>query len=301
MFRFFTRLFIFFTLIVVCDRLIGFGSDFLLKNVKGGDNGMNNYIVDNLQDSILIIGSSRGMRHYDPLIIQDSLGLSCYNCSRDGNGIIMHYPFFQLYTSRFSPKLILFDVTQNFDLLQGDNVKYLSWVRPYYNRNVKADSVFYAVNCSEKIKMLSRSYQYNSKYLQLVGDCIKPMQENIKGYKPVDKTMSYDVNTLANSGPEVYKYDNLKIHYIERLVKECKTKGIKIVFFTSPSYKAYSSLVFKPIRDLSNKYSIPFFEHYTDSNFVDNKDYFYDSVHMNRTGASLYTKSIISELRSVLY
>ena len=82
---------LFFLLVAIVDVAVGKTFSYLLDHVKGGDNGRNNYICDSLRTDILVFGSSRAIHHYNPLILTDSLGLSCYNCGQDGNGSILNY------------------------------------------------------------------------------------------------------------------------------------------------------------------------------------------------------------------
>ena len=65
--------------------------DYVVKNIEVGGRGRDNYICDKSVDDILIFGSSRAVHHYNSSMIEDSLGMSCYNCGDDGNGIILSY------------------------------------------------------------------------------------------------------------------------------------------------------------------------------------------------------------------
>lgn len=61
--------------LVVLDVLVGLGARYLVGHAKGGDTGLNNYICHEMKDECIVFGSSRGMHHYDPNIIADSLGM----------------------------------------------------------------------------------------------------------------------------------------------------------------------------------------------------------------------------------
>lgn len=49
------------------------------------------YIANKATDDIIILGSSSATHHYVLQIIEDSLGLSCYNCGEEGNGVVLAY------------------------------------------------------------------------------------------------------------------------------------------------------------------------------------------------------------------
>lgn len=289
---------LFVVILVAIDLSLGFAFKTLQRNAKGGDFGRNEFIHNKMTDEVLLFGSSRCIHHYDPEIITDSTGMSCYNCGCDGNGIIMFYPRYLMITERYVPKVIVYEVTPSFDLLKGDNTKYLSWMRMYYDR-CGVDSVFWAVDPTERIKMLSNMYRYNSRFIQLISDNIHPLQSDVRGYRPVDKRMDYEFE-VDNSHQVVYEYDPLKLHYMELLASDCKRRGINLMMAISPQYKRTNDEVFRPISDLCAKYGLPLLNHYCDSSIVFNRDYFYDSMHMNRKGATTYTNSVVKDIKSNL-
>ena len=127
--------------LVVLDVLVGLGARYLVGHAKGGDTGLNNYICHEMKDECIVFGSSRGMHHYDPNIIADSLGMSCWNCSLDGNGIILMYGRYKMLSARYTPKMLIYDVQTSFDLLENDNHKYLRNLRYYYDEP-GVDSIF---------------------------------------------------------------------------------------------------------------------------------------------------------------
>ena len=169
--------------LVVLDVLVGLGARYLVGHAKGGDTGLNNYICHEMKDECIVFGSSRGMHHYDPNIIADSLGMSCWNCSLDGNGIILMYGRYKMLSARYTPKMLIYDVQTSFDLLENDNHKYLRNLRYYYD-DPGVDSIFWRVDPLERLKMLSNCYRYNYQWLQLISDNIHPMGATTRGISP---------------------------------------------------------------------------------------------------------------------
>ena len=133
--KFLIKIGIFFSFVLIFDVLSGKVFSFLVDHAKGGDNKRNNYICNEVKEDILIFGSSRALHHYNPIIISDSLKMSCYNCGQNGNGAILNYGRYQLICQRYHPKVLIYDVLADFDLLVGeDSHKYLGWIRAYYDR-----------------------------------------------------------------------------------------------------------------------------------------------------------------------
>lgn len=296
--KFISKIVIFLIGLVVLDMLVGLGARYLISHAKGGDTGLNNYICHQMQEECIIFGSSRGMHHYDPNIITDSLGMSCWNCSLDGNGIILMYGRYKMLSARYTPKVLIYDVQTSFDLLDGDDHKYLGALRYDYDEP-SIDSIFWSVDKTERFKMMSNCYRYNSRWLQLISDNIHPLQGNNNGYRPIDKKMVYKPNK-SEAQKEVHQYDSLKLAYLEKLVVACHAKGTKLIFAISPQYDTHDDDIYKPLKDICKKYQVPLLNHYCDKDFVNNSDYFYDSVHMNRTGATRYTKMLVGELKQLI-
>lgn len=287
---------IFFCLLIIIDKSIGYCLKYFQENAIGGDTKRNNYICLQTNEDILIFGSSKALHHYDPTIIEKTLQKSCYNCGNAGNGIILFYGQYKMIRKRYNPTKILYDVTADFDLIQNDNHKYLDLLRPYYSQE-GVDSIFLSVDYSEKYKMLSNMYQYNSKFIQIITDNFIPQQSDINGYKPINQKMNYEP-ILEKDKKNQKGYDTLKLYYLEKLIQECKNKT-QLIFIISPQYKKETYKEYQPIISLCKKYNIPLLNHHNDKNFIYNKNYFFDSVHLNKNGATQFSKVIANELKNL--
>lgn len=296
--KFVGKVLLFLVGLVFLDFLVGMGGKYLVSHAKGGDTGLSNYICRQMKDECIIFGSSRGMHHYDPNIISDSLGMSCWNCSMDGNGIVLMYGRYKMLSSRYTPKVLVYDVFSGYDLIAGDNNTYLGRLRYYYDEP-SVDSIFWSVDEKERFKMMSYCYRYNSQWLQLISDNIHPLQSDDKGYKPVDSKMAYVPNKNEDK-KEFYQYDSLKLYYLKKLARDCKANGTKLVFAISPRYDTHKDDIYRPLKMICEEFQIPLINHYCDDDFVNNMDYFYDSMHMNRTGATKYTQKFVGELEKII-
>lgn len=294
--KFFRNILIFFAVVAVIDVAFGYVCRYLNNHSKGGDTKLHYYIANECDADILIFGSSRAFHHYDPRIIEDSLGMSCYNCGTDGNGVVFLYSRLLMMTERYTPKVIVYDICKNFDIEEGDNVKYLKWQKRYYDK-VGVNDVFELVSANEKYKMWCQLYRYNGDFIQMLMDNIHPMQEfNVGGYRPVNKTMTYEPKITTNP-KQASGWDPVKYECMLRFINICKEKDIKPIFSLSPSYGGNEYGCENLITELCKEYGIPFINHYKDSEIALNKDYFYDSVHMNEKGATVFSKKLVAELR----
>lgn len=297
--KFIVRVLIFFAVVAVIDVVFGFACRYLNSHSTGGDTKLHCYITNECDADILIFGSSRAFHHYVPRIIEDSLGMSCYNCGTDGNGIVFLYGRLLMMTERYTPKLIIYDYNKNFDIVEGDNMKYLKWQKRYYNKTGLSD-IFELISTNEKYKMWSQLYRYNGDFIQMLIDNIHPIQEvNIGGFRPVNKTMTYEPK-IGENPKQTTEWDPVKYECMIHFINLCKEKGIKLIFCLSPSYGGNDYGCEDLITKLCEKYDIAFINYYKDPGIVLNKDYFYDSIHMNETGATEFTKRFVGEIESIL-
>ena len=291
---------IFFAIIFALDRIGGVVFPFLVEHAKSGHNARSNYICNQTNEDILVFGSSRARHHYNAQMIEDSMGLSCYNCGQNGNGAILNYGRLLMATERYIPKMIIYDLSPTFDLLQGDaNQKYLGWLKPYYDRN-GISQIFNSVDSTENIKMQSYFYRYNSRFVEIASDYIHPGQPlGIKGFTPLHADKSGRLGQFkkvsSEDKPKEYKYDSLKLQYLDKIAKlNSKTK---VVFVISPSWYGMDSLQFVPIKTMSKKNNIDFYDFSNLPKYVHNYEYFKDGTHLNAKGADEFTKDLIKVLK----
>lgn len=250
-------------------------------------------VADSIETDLLVMGSSRAVHHYDTNLLQDSLGISCFNCAWGGRGIVNSYAQYAMLSKRYKPKYIILDIAQWFDYLEGgdDATKYLGALKPFFDRE-EINDVFWHAQPQEWVKMHSYLYQYNSRFPESRDPLKTPA-----GFNPIDRTMDYE--PVINDVVYTPTYDKMKVYFLERLVDECKEDGVKLVMFVSPRYNHNQLFEFDYVIDLAKRKDIPFVMHYQDENIFQNKEYFCDQDHLNARGAEAYTKTIVPECREL--
>lgn len=297
--KFLIQIVLFFLLLFIIDRTLGYGIIYMTKNTKGGYIGHHNYITDSINEEVLIFGSSRAIHHYNPQIISDSLNLTCYNCGQDGNGILLDYGWWQIIKEHHKPKIIIYDVTASFDLLVNeDNHKYLGWLKGLYDR-ANINDIFDDIDKTEKYKMTCQMYRYNSKFLQIAADYIHPLYVvKANGFLPLEgeiDTMRIKKNDKIDSPIKEPNFDPLKIQYLNKFIDEIG--DVKIVFTISPTWYGLSQKISAPIREICLQKNIPFLDFSNDPKYVHNNNYFKDGSHLNAKGADEFTRDLIKALK----
>ena len=283
-------------ILVGIDFVVGLGFQYLEKNAKGGYTQRDNFICNQLETDILVSGSSRCVRHYNPQIITDSLGLTCYNSGQMGNGIILNYGRLKMVGERKQPRIVIYDLYPDFDLLGGeDNHKYLTWLKSHYDRAGIAD-IFDSVGQTEQFKMLSRMYRYNSRIIELLADYFHPMSHaRANGFNPLRGELDKSKIRENEAVPTTYTYDPLKLSYLEKMIDE--TKNHRLIFVVSPIWYGMDTSVFEPVKALCRQKGIEFIDFANDTKYVHHDEYFRNGSHMNARGADEFTKDLVKYLK----
>lgn len=286
---------VFFALVALIDVTFGVGARYLNSHAKGGDTYSQYYITHEMSDSVIVFGSSRAIHHFNPRILEDSLGLTAYNCGLDGNGIIYNYGRLLAILQRYTPSLIIYDVIPSFDMAEDDYVKYLQWLKRWYDIP-GIPEIFRDVNPLEKYKMMSSLYRYNRSFLPMLSDNIKPNHEvGYKGYKPLYETMTVDFDRQDHHTP--VKWSELKKHYFLKFVDTCRQHGIKLVFSFSPWYNTPGSGLYDEFRTFAADAGIPILDFYTDPELSKDPANFADISHLNSVGADKFTAKFVTGLK----
>ena len=292
--KFLLKVLLFFALVVVMDFVFGFVFSWLRTHAKGGSTANCEYIANRCEDDIIILGSSRASHHYVPQLIEDSLGLSCYNCGEEGNGIVLAYGRYKMLTQRYKPGLIIYEITPGYDFgtIEPDT-KYLGYLRPYYNK--KGVKTLFADFGDELsfLKMKSQMYQNTGKLLPNLVDNII-YRDNKKGYAPLQGKINVNKIVVEERNNDI---DSLKLSYVEKLIVDANTNNIPIIFMISPRYGSDSDASsYNPEISLCEKYGVAYYNFMNYMPIATNADYFQDEGHMNDMGAIAYTNMIVQDV-----
>jgi len=294
--KFILKITLFFALVVVMDVALGEAFSILRAHAKGGSTANCEYIAERAKDDIIIMGSSRATHHYVTQMIEDTLGVTCYNCAEEGNGIVLAYGRYQMLKSRYTPKLIIYEMTPGYDYGADETTaKYLGYLRPYYYKEGIRQLFEDFDDDLSFLKMKSQMYRNTGKLLPNIVDNVL-FRDNQKGYSPLFGTMDIS-NIKVNAEEAILSVDSVKLSYVERLIKDAQSVGIPIIFMISPKYGGKNSLVnYLPEIRLCEKYNVPYYNYMNDVSISNNPNYFQDYGHMNDEGATAYTKLIVKEV-----
>lgn len=305
--KFICKALLFFAIVAIIDLISDYGFKYLKAHAQSGDTQKNYYISEQSCDDILILGSSRAARHYIPSVLEDSLGLSCYNCGELGCGIITAYARYKMVEERHKPKLVIYEVTPKYDYYKTDEYsKYLGRIRQYSNKPVVRKMFLELGNKFESMRLVSNMYKNNSFIVHNVMDfLLKPNEDNYKGFEPLYGVLKDNEQIKEDEESNEVVMDSVKLSYLEKLILETKKDGVQFCFIASPQYIDSTRALklkteYEPIINLCDRYRLQFIDYTYKKGISDNREFFQDSDHMNYKGAQLFTAAICSELSEII-
>jgi len=296
--KFLINIAIFFAIVAVVDFSLGKVFHYI-QATAGGRTGAEYYVCKKANEDVIIMGSSRASHHYVPEIISEKLGMSCFNAGQDGNGIILQYGRWKMLSERYTPKLLIYDISSGFDMAVNDNMTYVDRLKPFSREAVVKDYVS-SIFPMERIKTLSCMYCYNYKFIEMAFDRLRNGDyKEVGGYIPLYGHIRSEVVERGQPEKEIsIETDLVKLYYLEELIKEAKGKGTHVVLVVSPTWKGggLSAEAFSEVKTLAESYGVEFLE-YINSEICDNPDYFEDSAHLNDKGARVFTEDLLSRIK----
>ncbi len=298
---------IFLIVLIIIDALLGGLARYSFFSQKSGKYYRMTYTIEHTTDSLIIFGSSHAINHYIPSIIEDSIGISCYNAGIQGQGIMMFSTIQKILFQRHHPKIVVLNIDPEFLQTYKKRYDLLSDLYPYYflHKKVIGDILKYKSRY-EKIKLLSKLFQYNSTIVHIIKYWFIH-QNSHKGYRPLKGEIPYSVLKNINSKNETQN-DNLKIDTVfvnnfKKFINTTLQSNTVLIFMVSPViYKSNieNNKSFALIEEITKTFDIPMLNYRNDPSFLGKNKLFRDESHLNDIGAHVFTKKVAHDLKQML-
>ena len=289
---------------------------------KYGKDAEMTYVFTKVNSDVIITGSSRARRNYNPNIIGDSLNMSCYNAGHDGQSLFYDLALLKVLNQRYHPKLVVVDLLPEEIYYNPIHYDRLSVLLPYYHdffeiRNtvnlrgldkIDTSATWYKVLPlnKEKVKLLSSIYPYNSTLYDIIMGHYKKEKYALSGFYPLQETLTPDkAKDILRQYKELYSkpsaklIDPNKVNYLKALIEMCQRNNIKVVIALSPAIEYIDrEEAYETIGTIAAEHNIPFMD-YTLHKELLNLNYFADN-HMNFNGANQFSSELGHELKSYM-
>lgn len=305
--RFLKNALLLLVLLFAADRLIGMGLERLFYKQQHGDDANTMYVLGEAKEDILIFGSSRASHHYQSTLIAQQTGMSCFNAGRDEMTITYMNALLPEIYKRYTPKLLVLEIVPT-ELSAGpDNAvvyqRISTVLLPFAHRYPTVKPTVALVGDTELWKLrASHIYPYNS----LIGSMVQNTYTQLghfseKGYEPLYASIDSANYTKPMWGDFTARtgVDSLQQATLQAIINTTKAHGSRLVVVISPFYFPHTLAgndSYDHIKKLTAANNIPFYDFSADSSFVLHPQLFKDDVHLNDSGARLFTQHFLTRL-----
>lgn len=284
------------------DRFLGVINKCLFEHAQYGIIGRQNYCLNQSNDKVFFLGSSRVSNQYVTSIFEDKLGTTCYNCGSEGMTIFYHYAILASNIERgHIPEMVVLDLFVE-DIVEND-LQYhnlessLNRLAPYYNKYKSIDSLFLlSGNIWDRLKMQSICYRYNSMFPQEIKCNYIPQNED-KGYEEAPFHILSDT-TLKTEVFDERRIDMQKQQYLYKIIKLAKDHKINLVVVHSPMYMIKNSEGMNEVWRITKEEGINAIDCSNEKQFM-RPDFFRDNLHLNNEGAKAWSNYLAERLKSI--
>ena len=283
--------------LVIVTAAVHFSIEVLMNNapiVKDLQRG----IYGGLATEVLILGSSRANLHVDPRILARDLNTSVYNIGRPGGRSDLQLALWKIYLRHNrAPALLILSLDPDLALER-------EIVLPIQYSAIGHEPEFAAL-----FKQTRQSY-WEWRHLPLYRYTIDPSQwvlllSYTDGARSVDGFIGYD-GQWQNTYP-AWKATHAKPWHLalepnaaaclEEIARTANERGVQVVFVLSPVYHDYIDNAAN-FQDILRQYEIIAKRHsavmlnYSSSKISQSKENFFDHLHLNRTGATRFSRQL---------
>ena len=259
---------------------------------------------------MLVMGSSRAWVQVSPKILDSTLHLNSYNLGLDASCFEMQYERLKLYLAHNKkPRYIIQEVGFITTMVRFPDLPGTQQFLPYLNdpavwQMIKSHKT--TLNFTDRYFPM---YKYNNEYVVIAeglksyfGKGVKG--EKYKGYQGSEKMWdsSFYTYKLANPHGVPSPLDSDAVAIFKDYLNFCRANDIKVIMVFPPVFYQALNYInnyrdFVALYDqLSASYHIPFYNYMNDS-LCYTRDNFYNSQHMNRKAAELFTERLAERIR----
>lgn len=255
---------------------------------------------------VLIMGSSRAYVQFNPAILDTMLHTNCYNMGMNGRAAdsqILRYSVFR-HCQNKKPKVIVYEVSHG--TMQKSNgyerFQFLPYLHdPYLWRLYRKQENFSLAD------FLLPSWRFLGQQ-DFVKKMLTPSSKSgyetplYKGFRSYDR--KWDGGELRKQSSVSYTKDSTIIRQFRAFLAECRDDSIQVVLVSSPFYiggtrkMADSTGMHTMFARIAADFDVPYLD-YTYDELSYDTTYFYNTMHLNKTGADLFSQKLARDLDSL--
>lgn len=256
-------------------------------------------VIDgNIKSDIIFLGNSRTWLHIDPHILDSVLCIDSYNLGIDGGRINRQVQKYEIFRERNTkPKVIV----QNIDV----------WSLEYrVGYELEQFFPFFWDKEFKKMFIHSEPFTFAEKYFPFY---------RYHGIRPKDYLHSlphalykgYQGRNIKWNGEMYMQQDSIEFFVndttfciFDSYLSKAKKENISLIFVYAPLYHGTKQKIsnidemYQTYQGIADKYGIPILD-YSDMWICYDTTYFYNAMHLNRTGAEIFSDSLANDIKSL--
>ena len=308
------RLILFFGMMIVLTFMMNYAVSSGLRRIRTSSFGAWNELMQGrINADIIISGSSRATYHYDPRTIEASTGLTAFNIGRVGTQTDVQLAVLKAYLEHNrKPKLVIHNLDA-FSFVMSreiyDPALYVPYVddKELYGPLIEIDPNFAKSRYLPLYGYVveDMNFTWVSGLKALIGSY--PKQDFFLGFSPRHEEWTDDFSKFKAGNPHGVSFaiEPAGVRALEELIDVCQKNGIPLVFVYSPEYRGMQEMtknraeIFAEFHTLAHEHHVPLWD-YSEWTYDGDKQFFYNSQHLNAKGAALFSDDVASRLKMYL-
>lgn len=257
---------------------------------------------------IIIMGTSRALEHYDPLIIDSITGLQSYNLGMGGYSInveLMRYRYYCHYHPQ--TKYVIYDVDKL--ILMIDTIPHQhqseQFLPLFYDGAIRKDLLGSGYSWIDAYIPMVRYWGYQTHNKRGILECLDLKHyydyPSYKGHIP--DSDPWDPSHLRATDSIRMRVDRDAMDMFESFVSECQKEEVQLIFVTSPVYYTYVEMspnwhkYITWFDSIANANNIPYFN-YMDYSMCSDSTMFNAGVHLTPEGTKVWSEILSNDLKN---
>ena len=269
----------------------------------------NRVVQGKVNADIIVCGSSRALVHFDPAVIAAETGLSTFNLGRNGTFVDLQLPFLKTYLAHNKTPVCIVQSLDNSCFKTTRQVYDPEQYIPYLNQPALYEKLVSIDPRYERMRRFPLFGVVEQRLLltslaAILG--IYPKEDHFNGFRPTARVWTGEFERWKAQHPSGVEspIEENGVKVFRQLV-ECSVKsGAKVVLVYSPEYREAQPLitnrqqVLGKIRDIASEVGVEFWD-FSDDPICADRSLFYNSQHLNRRGADLFSAKFGQRLKCV--
>lgn len=309
------RVIVFFALVIAAAYALDAAITAGLRRIKTSKFGsLNQVFSGRVNADIVINGSSRALVHYDPRIIEKATGLRAYNLGMNAIQIDVQLAVLRSYLAHNTkPKIVI----QNLESFSFEPTKAGEIYDPAaYVPYLGTEELY------RPLLHIDRNV-WKWKHIPLYGYAVEDMaftwvwgllglagysggENYFQGFNPryLEWTEDFSRFKAGVASGVTYRIEPEGVAALREIMKLCRENGITLILVFSPEYYEMQAMernraeIFAKFSALSGEFGAPFWD-YSDSYLCRDHRNFYNSQHLNASGAEMFSTDVARRLKAV--